>query len=293
MLSVLALCVLLVACANVTGLLLSRSTMRTREIALRLAVGANRSSLIRQLMLENLLLSLAGGVVGLFVATGAIGFFNSLPIPTDIPLDLTFHLDERALLFTLAVAVFSTFLFGLTPALGATKVDLIQGLKERDGTASRGSRMWGRNLIVSGQVALSLVLLIVSAILVNGFHRQLDQGPGFRIDPLQLMSFDPGLAHYTDSQRDLFYKRLLDTTRQVPGVESATLTSSVPMTMGGFGMIGIVPEGHTLKRGEEATQVFDTVIAPDFFPHHGDSGRPRPWLSGVGQDERPARCHRQ
>ncbi len=265
MLSVLALCVLLVACANVTGLLLSRSMMRAREIALRLAVGANRGSLIRQLMLENLLLSLAGGAAGLVVAIGAVDFFNSLPIPTDIPVDLTFHLDQRALLFTLAVAVFSTFLFGLTPALGATKVDLIQGLKERDGTASRASRLWGRNLIVSGQVALSLVLLIVSAVLLEGFRGQLNQGPGFRIDRLQLMSFDPGLVHYTDSQRDLFYKRLLQMTRQAPDVESATLTSSVPMATSGSSTIGVVPEGHTLKRGEEAAQVFDTVIAPDYF----------------------------
>jgi predicted permease len=265
MLGLLAVCVLLVACANVTGLLLSRSTIRAREIALRLAVGASRGSLIRQLMLENLLLSLAGGAAGLIVAVGAIGFFNSLPLPTDIPLNLTFQLDERALVYTFAVAVTSTFLFGLTPALGTTKVDLMQGLKERDATASKGSRLWGRNLIVSGQVALSLLLLIVSAVLLEGFRGQLEQGPGFRIDHLQLMSFDPGLAHYTDSQRDLFYKRLLDATKQAPGVASATLTSSVPMAMGGFSMIGVVPEGHTLKRGEEATQVFDSVISPDYF----------------------------
>ena len=125
--------------------------------------------------------------------------------------------------------------------------------------------MWGRNLIVGGQVALSLVLLIVSAVLLEGFRGQLEQGPGFRIDRLQLMSFDPGLVHYTDSQRDLFYKRLLDMTRQAPEVESATLTSGVPMAMGGFSTMGIVPEGHTLKRGEEATQVFDSVITPDYF----------------------------
>ena len=118
---------------------------------------------------------------------------------------------------------------------------------------------------MSGQVALSLVLLIVSAVLLEGFRWQLAQGSGFRIDRLQLMSFDPGLVRYTDSQRDLFYKRLLDTTRQAPDVESATLTSSVPMAMGGFSMIGVVPEGHTLKRGEEATQVFDSVITPDYF----------------------------
>jgi predicted permease len=265
MLSLLALCVLLVACANVTGLLLSRSTIRAREIALRLAVGASRGSLIRQLLLENLLLALAGGAAGLLIAMGAVEFFNTLPIPTDIPVDLSIHLDRRALLFTLIAAVCSTFLFGLTPALGATRVDLIHALKERDGTASRGSRLWGRNLIVSGQIALSLVLLIVSAVLVEGFRAQLNQGPGFRIDRLQMMSFDPNLLHYTESQRGLFYKRLLDLTQQAPEVESATLTSSIPMAMGGFSMIGVVPDGHTLKRGEEAPKIFDTVVTPGYF----------------------------
>jgi macrolide transport system ATP-binding/permease protein len=265
MLSVLAACVLLVACANVTGLLLSRSTMRVREIALRLAVGASRSSLIRQLMLENLLLALAGGAVGLVVAMGAVAFFNTLPMPTDIPLDLSFRLDDRALLFTLGAAIFSTFLFGLTPAFGTTRVDLIQALKERDGTASRGSRLWGRNLIVGGQVALSLVLLIVSAVLVDGFRAQLEQGPGFRTDHLQLMSFDPNLAHYSEPQRELFYKQLLDKVRLAPEVASATLTSSTPMSPSGPNTIGVVPEGHTLKRGEEAPLIFDSVVSPDYF----------------------------
>ena len=265
MLTVLAACVLLVACANVTGLLLSRSTMRAREIALRLAVGANRSSLIRQLLLENLLLALAGGAAGLVLALGAVKFFNTIPIPTDIPIDLSIRLDDRALLFTLAAAVCSTFLFGLTPALGATKVDLMKALKERDATASKSSRLWGRNLIVSGQVALSLLLLIVSAILLDGFRAQLNQGPGFRIDHLQLMRFDAGLLHYSDSQRDLFYKQLLDNARVAPGVESAALTASIPMAMGNFSMIGVVPEGHTLKRGEEAPATFNDVVTPEYF----------------------------
>jgi predicted permease len=265
MLGLLALCVLLVACANVTGLLLSRSTMRVREIALRLAVGANRASLIRQLLLENLLLALAGGAAGLLVAMGAIEFFNSLPMPTEIPLDINFRLDERALLFTLAAAVLSTFVFGLTPALGTTRVDLIQALKERDATASRGSRLWGRNLIVGGQVALSLVLLLISAVLVDGFRGQLRQGPGYRIDHLQLMSFDPNLLHYGDSQRDLFYKQLLDKLRLTPDVASVALTSSIPMSPADISMIGVVPEGHTLKRGEAVATAFDSVVTPDYF----------------------------
>lgn len=265
MLGLLALCVLLVACANVTGLLLSRSTMRVREIALRLAVGANRASLIRQLLLENLLLALAGGAAGLLVAMGAIAFFNSLPLPTEIPLDINFRLDRQALLFTLAAAVFSTFVFGLTPAIGTTRVDLIQALKERDATLSRGGRLWGRNLIVGGQVALSLVLLLISAVMVDGFRGQLRQGPGYRTDHLQMMSFDPNLLHYSESQKDLFYKQLLDQVRVTLDVDAATLSSSIPMSPANINMIGVVPEGHTLKRGEEIPTAFDSVVTPDYF----------------------------
>jgi predicted permease len=262
---VLAICVLIVACANVAGLLLSRSTVRAREIAVRLAMGATRISLVRQLLIENLLLAIGGGGAGLVVAFGAVKFFNTIPIPTDIPVDLSVRLDERVLLFTLVIAIMSTFLFGLTPALRGTGLDLMQALKEREGTASRKGRMWGRNLIVAGQVALSLVVLIISGVLLDGFRAQLNHGPGFRIDRLQLMSFDPGLVHYTDSQRELFYKQLLDKTRRAPDVKSATLTSSIPMSMGALNSIGVVPEGHQLKRGERAVDTFDSVVTPDYF----------------------------
>jgi macrolide transport system ATP-binding/permease protein len=266
MLGVLALCVLFVACANVAGLLLSRSTVRAREIALRLAIGASRGSLVRQLLIENLLLALGGGAAALVVAVGSVKFFNTLPIPTDVPIDLTARLDGRVLLFTLGIAIVSTFLFGLTPALRTTKLDLIQSLKEKDGTgASPSRRLWGRNMIVAGQVALSLVLLIISGIMLDGFRSQLSQGPGFRIDGLQLMGFDPGLAHYTEAQRDVFYKELLDRTREAPGVKSAILTSSIPMSPGNLGIIGTIPDGYTLKRGETAVDTFDTVITPGYF----------------------------
>ena len=180
--------------------------------------------------MENLLLAIGGGAAGILVAWAAIEFFNTVPKPTDIPVDLTSRLDGRVLLFTLVIAVVSTFLFGLTPALQNTRLDLIAALKERDGTPSRTNKLWGRNLIVAGQVALSLVLLIVSGVLVAGFQSQVDRGPGYRTDHLQLMSFDPSLLHYTDAQRDLFYKKLLDQVRQAPDVKTGTLTSSIPMS---------------------------------------------------------------
>ena len=168
MLLMLAICVLLVACANVTGLLLSRARARSREMAVRLAIGAARGALIRQLLLENLILAIAGGLAGIAVAYAGTSFFNGIPIPTDVPLAFHVSVDQRMLLFTIAASLISTFLFGLTPALQTTRLDLVSSLKAADADSSGRRRLWGRNSIVSGQVALSLVLLIVSAVFCRG-----------------------------------------------------------------------------------------------------------------------------
>ena len=152
MLLMLAFCVLLVACANVTGLLLSRARARSREMAIRLAIGAARGALIRQLLLENLLLALAGGLAGVAVAYGGTSFFNSIPIPVDVPLAYHVSVDQRMLLFTIGASLISTFLFGLTPALQTTRLDLVSSLKAADADSAGKRRLWGRNSIVVGQV---------------------------------------------------------------------------------------------------------------------------------------------
>lgn len=266
MLSWLGLCVLLVACANVTGLLLSRASVRAREMAVRLAIGAGRFALIRQLLLENLLLALAGGVAGVFLAEVLIEIFGTIPTPSDIPYDFTLYLDQRVLLFTVAAAVLSTFLFGLTPALASTRVDLIGSLKERDATTSKKHRLWGRNAIVAGQVTLSVVLLIVSVVLLRGFRSQIDQGPGFRTTHIQTMSFDPALVRYNPVQQKTFYDRLLDLTRQSPEVSSAALASSVPMALGSaLSATSALPEGHTLRPGEEPLSVMSAIVSDHYF----------------------------
>lgn len=263
MLGLLAFCVLAVACANVAGLLLSRASARAREIAIRLAMGAGRASLIRQLLLENVLVAIGGGVLGVAVAYGGARFFGSIPIPTDLPVVLNVSVDQRVLLFTLLISLLSTFLFGLTPALRVTRPDLVRSLKARDAETEGARRFWGRNLIVAGQVALSLVLLIVSAVLVQGFGDELLQGPGFRTGHLYLTSIDTQMAHYSDDQARLFYKNLLDRARSSPGVKSATLTSVVPMI--GGDSVAIVPEGYQLPRGEQNVTVFDSHVAENYF----------------------------
>ena len=269
MLALLALCVLLVACANVAGLLLSRSGVRAREMALRLAVGAGRNSLVRQLMIENLLLAVTGGAAGLAIAYAGVKFFNSLPQPSaDMPFRIDIQLDSRALLFTGAVSMVSTLLFGLIPARRTTQLDLASALKTLDGSGSGNTRLWGRKLLVGGQVALSLVLLIVSGGLVAGFRGELNQGPGFRTDHLFLMSFDSSLVHYTEAQRDQFYKQLLEKARLAPNLQSATLAYIVPLAFGAQ-TTGIVPEGYQLRRGQEAVDVFSNVVSDGFFQSMG------------------------
>jgi macrolide transport system ATP-binding/permease protein len=265
MLALLALCVLLVACANVAGLLLSRSSVRAREMALRLALGAGRNSLVRQLMVENLLLSITGGAAGLAIAFAGVKFFNTLPPPSsDVPFRIDIQLDSRALLFTAVVSIVSTLLFGLVPARRTTQLDQVSALRSVDASSSDSLRLWGRKLLVGGQVALSLVLLIVSGGLVEGFRGELNQGPGFRTDHLFLMSFDSDLVHYTDAQRDQFYNQLLEKTRLAPNVQSATLVSIVPLALGAQTR-EIVPEGYPLKPGQDALDVLGSVVSDGYF----------------------------
>ena len=262
MLALLSFSVLLVACANVAGLLLSRARARTREIAVRLAIGASRGALVRQLLLENLLVAIAGGLAGIVVADAAADFISRIPFPTDLPFSIGATVDRRALLFTLLVSVASTLLFGLVPALRMTRPDLVPALKAGDADSGK-RRLWGRNTIVAGQVALSLVLLVVSAVLVEGFRYQLSQGAGFRPDRLFTTSFDTQLARYSEGQSREFYKRLLEGTRSAPGVRSAALTSSLPLWT--WDTIGVVPEGYRLPPGEQPSSAFNHYVSDGYF----------------------------
>jgi macrolide transport system ATP-binding/permease protein len=263
MLVILGLCVLAVACANVAGLLVSRSRARSREIAIRLAIGAGRGSLVRQLLFENVLVAIAGGVGGVAIAYGAVAFFKTLPFPSDLPVVFDVAIDGRVLLFTLAVSLASTLLFGLAPALRSTRPDLARSLKAADADSGGKKRFWGRNTIVAGQVALSLVLLVISAVLLQGFRDQLTQGPGYRTERLFLTSFETQLAHYSEDQSSQFYKNLLERTRATPGVRSAAVTNVIPLI--GGDSVDIVPEGYQLPAGQHALTTFDAYVSDGYF----------------------------
>jgi len=264
MLVILGVAVLLVACANVAGLLLSRARARAREIAVRLAIGAGRAALVRQLLLENLLVALAGGVGGIFMADAMGDFWRRVPVPSDLPFVFDVGVDRRVLLFTLGVSILSTLLFGLAPALRATRPDLVPALKAADADSGGRRRLWGRNTIVAGQVALSVVLLSISVAMVQGFREQLLPGPGFRIDHLFLTAFNTQLANYSPEHSVRFYKDLLDRTRSAPGVKSAAYVFAVPL-LAGPAELGVVPEGWPLPRGEESMATSANYVSEGYF----------------------------
>ena len=264
MLTTLAAAVLLVACANVAGLLTSRAPARAREIAMRVAIGAGRGRLITQLMTESLLIALLGAVAGLGVAYAGIRLFQQIQLPTDLPVSLTFQLDRRVLLYSLGVAALSALLFGLAPAIRASRADLSMVIKGADATTGQ-RRRWGRSVLVVGQVAVSVVLLVLAAFMYRGFREQLGSGPGYRTDHLLMMSFDPGLVRYTDDEAQRFFLQLVDRVREVPGVRSATLASSVPMATESVSVANVVPEGFQLPEGRDTLTLFSARVDERYF----------------------------
>ena len=266
MLATLALAVLLVACANVAGLLTSRAPARARELALRLALGAGRGQVVRQLITESLLIALAGGVLGLAVGYAGMTLFRQIEIPTDLPIALTFQLDRRALLFSLVVAMGSAVLFGLVPAIQATRTDLTAIMKAADSVAPRRrGRRWGRSVLVAAQVAISVVLLSVAMFMYRGFGAQLAAGPGYRTDHLLMMRLDTTLIRYTEGQSQQFFEQVAERARAVPGVKSVTLSTAVPMLNDSNDAVTIVPEGFQFAPGRDNATVMAASVDEYYF----------------------------
>jgi predicted permease len=270
MLMTLAALVLLVSCANLANLLLCRARTRLCEIATRLAIGAGRTRLIRQLLAESLAIGLAGCAVSLLFALAGVTFLGRVKIPSDLPLVISIRIDQRALLFSVVVSLLSVIFFGLIPAVQASRADLVGGLKTGGADSGRRHRLWGRNTLVVVQVALSLVLMMVATMLYRGFQSKLIAGPGFRTDHLLMMSFDPELAHYKDPQMQQFYQQLTELARSLPGIRSVALTEVVP-TAPTQHQQGIVPEGYALPRDRTSLTVWADIVDSGFFQTMGIS----------------------
>jgi predicted permease len=266
MMITLAMVVLLVACANLAGLLASRGPVRAREMALRMAIGSGQPRLIRQLLAESLLIAAGGSAAGLLVGYGVIAVLQQLQIPTDVPLKLTFSLDQRVFVVGVAVAALSALASSLVPAWQATRVDLVSSLKSQAVADPRRARLWGRNVLVAGQVAFSLMLLTVAVFLYRGFEAELGHGPGFRTDRILTMAFQPELAGYDAARAEGFYRRLKETTRALPGVQAVALTTSVPMDGISIENSPVAPEGFQFPAGDEQVRVRSARVDEDYFP---------------------------
>jgi len=261
---VLAGVVLLIACANVMNLMLSRGRARSREIAVRLAIGAGRGRLVRQMLTESLVVALLGGVFGLVVAQAGVDLFSQFRVPGDIPIVLRFDLNPRVLLYTLGAAVVSAVVFGLIPALRSTRNDLTPALKPGGLDAGKRRQFRGRNSLVVVQVTGSLLLLILASQAYRGVSILLSSPLGFRTDHILSATFDPALARYSPAQTQEFYKRLLDRARTLPQVNSAAISEVVPLLEGG-NPIRAVPEGYQLPAGTDAVSAISDAVSEDYF----------------------------
>jgi predicted permease len=254
--------VLLVACANLASLLLARNTARTRELTLRLAIGARRGRLVRQLLTESLMLALLGGAAGLAFARWAAPILPRLALsapPTSMPLDLP--LDGRLLGFSLGVSVLTGLLFGLAPAWRWSRADLQDALRS-SGRVMGGSHRFSRGLVVV-QVAVALVLLVGALLFVKTLRNYLSLDAGFDREHVITARIDPRLAAIDEARLPALSDRLLEEARRIPGVRAATLATQGHAT-GSQRISGISAQGYEAKPGEE-TSVQEDYVGPTYF----------------------------
>jgi predicted permease len=255
--------VLIIACANVANLMLARASGRRREIAIRLAVGASRRQLIRQLLTESLILSGLGGLVGLIAAQWAAKLLPSF-FPANEIEGLNLSLDWRVLLFTVGITLLTGLLFGLVPALHSTRMNLVPSLKdEATATVHRLGRVGLRDVLVVTQLALSLVLLIGAALFVRSLKQAITFDPGFAAQSLVIASLETRGTGIDSQQGKLFYEQMLDRVKHLPGVQNATLTRVIPISGGGQRR-GVELEGYQPQPNED-TELNTNVVGPDFF----------------------------
>ena len=257
--------VLLLACANVANLMLVRSVGRRREIAIRISMGGSRWRLVRQLLVESLLLSLAGGVVALLFTLWTQGtLMKFLPITPDIPLLLTIEADRTVLLTTLAISVLTGVIFGILPALRASGVAPADVLKEESGSMSGGlGKARLASALVVGQISLSLLLLVCAGLFIRSFRSAREIDPGFNPHNVLIASYDLFTAGYDDATGTEFHRQLLAKLETLPGLQSVALSSRVPLTFAG-GSTAVKPEGYVSPANESMeTQV--AIVSPNYF----------------------------
>jgi putative ABC transport system permease protein len=259
--------VLLIACANVANLLLARASSRRREIAIRLALGASRWQLVRQLLLESILLSLVGGAAGLMVSVWTADLIPQIFMESDAN-TLDQSLDWRLLTFTFAVSILTGVIFGLAPALQTSRPELLASLKEEhSGSSLRLTRFGLRGVLVTAQVALSLLLLISAGLFLRSLHNAVTFDPGFESRNLLFASLATEDSKLNKQQVQAFHQEVVDNLSAEPGVRSVSLTAIVPVSGGGHRR-GLYIEGYVPGVTEES-EINTNVVGLNYFETMG------------------------
>ena len=256
--------VLLIACANIANLMLARATSRQKEIAVRSALGASRLRLVRQLLTESLILSIAGGLTGFLLSIWLTRLLIAIS-PANSPRFDEIRPDSRVLIFTVGLTLLTALIFGLVPALQGSRVDQAESLKESSrGNAAGRSRV--RGLLMTAEIAMSFVLLVGAGLLIRSFMRLREVNSGLNPDNVLTfrLSAPPGKVT-EDKQREQFFRQAIDQVRSTPGVQSVAIGLSLPLGADSLNLFrGLIPEGKPIKV-EEALDTNNLVISPEYF----------------------------
>lgn len=261
--------VLLIACANVSGLLLARATSRRKELAIRFSLGAGRLRLIRQLLTEGIVIAFLGGGLGLLLAGRGIAFTRAKLSFNDALNAVGLGLDSNVVIFSTVISVACALLCALAPALRATRTDVMTSLKDESRTATAGrSQSRLRTVLVTGEIALALFLLVGTGLLFVSIYRLEHQYLGFRSEHLLTAGITLDEARYRDAgRREVFVRELLPRLQEIPGAEAVAVTSDLPAT--GLGTVGVKIQGQPDLPTNQVRTTADTIVTPDYFQTAG------------------------
>jgi len=258
--------VLLLACANVANLLLARAAGRAKEIGIRLALGAGRWRIVRQLLTESALLALLGGGAGWLLAYWGTALVHASTPPIPYPIDLNFSPDLYVLKWMVAVTLATGVIFGLLPALMASRPDLLAVIKSAAAGQPYGKRRWNwRSALVVAQVAISIVVLICAGLFLRSLHKALKLDPGFRTENLVTMKLDPGLLAYTEAAGKRFYAETLRRVAALPGVRAASLAAFLPLGDSNDMVGPLMKESEGEPLPNQGIDVSSNRVAPGYF----------------------------
>ena len=261
--------VLLIACANVANLMLARATGRQKEMAIRVALGASRARVARLLLTESMVLAAAGGAVGWLLSFWAVDWLSSIRLSTDAPVRFNIGPDWRVQVFSLCVALATGLIAGLAPALQSSSPNLNESLKEGGRTSAASGRHRIRNLLVVGQISVSLLVLICAGLFIQSARNAEKIDIGFRTENLSMVSVDLEAQGYDDAKGKQFLKRLTDRIKTLPGVTDASLALSTPLGYSNS-VDDVYFEGHAAGRPEEdRTTIFSNLVGPGYFQTMG------------------------